>query len=1797
MKTLHYKNQCSQTFLWSLIVVLVGLICGADSLSAQKRSTEVATKFALNYFNSSSQKGKMQKAPVSPTEIQLQYQSGDKAQLPVYIFQNQQKGFVVFAQSTNGFQILGYSDNANFDPTDIPESLQQLLKLYENANPDSITGIQNMKETTVAVAPLLDAAGVGLNQFHHEEAGGSWSGCVATAMTQIMCYYKYPQKGRGSHCYTNSAYGQLCVDFENTNYNWLNPTEEDYKLLSFHVGVSMDMNYNGSPLGSSPLSTRYLYALQDYFGYTCEPFNNFSRDSRVIQDIIALRKPIYVELPGNPGHAVVLDGYDSNGFFHVNFGWGGSSNGYYLLNNNSLIYSGMNKFGTNLFNTLLIQPGHIPLNKTDSLALVSVKNNISNLNWDLSDSQKRTGVTTLNGRVMSLDIYSANSIGNEGSIPEDIENLKELIHLNISGKLHGTIPQSISNLSKLQTLRISNFSGTLSDTIPYNIGNLTNLTNLSIYNAAKGPIPSSIGKLVNLRSLYLPTGNINGTMPEEIFNLKNLQEITLDDQKLSGNISENLGKLKEMIYLSVSGNQLSGNIPTSIGELTKLTYLNLSGNNFTGQVPLSLKNCSLITNLKLENNNLEGEFSPIFENMKNLKGMDLSNNKLSGIPENIGKLTSLQYLNLDNNLLTSLPDSLNQLRTLQTLSASSNKISRLPENMNQLTSLNTLNLANNEITTFHQDLCLLPNLASINLSYNKITNLPAITSYLSAPILEIQENELTGKLPPELLKTDPGYYRFNNNRFVYNDIPSGTDFTNGVGSQKPLKLSKQIFKANLGDSIIIDIRKLNNNLNKNDKYVWCEYPRIKKEYQTQIEVEQGPVLHLLLSDKNISKKYYCKITNDSSATYKYENYYIIPCLPSLITDTVSLDTLSKEEFVKEKYPDSYIIGSQSLLKKEISDKTITLISPFKMRGVKKWEASSNKNDWFELSTSMAQNDLKANVISVKEEELKISPKTPAYYRCALYEPNCAIRYSDTLKINPYGMLICDTTLNVKNKTVTIKRDSIEVTIPQGINDGDFRLTIVKLDNPPEKPDSVYRLSSVYDVTVSFGDSFYLPVIVKFKNLNKKLINQLNIENYKAVYFDDVKQQWTYFNDASISLKDSTLTLGTFHFTKLGYFEFNDMNYTHIFTRGRVNVIYRYGNNINESNYIDRYNKLTQSQGLQSWHKTNIDPEKDGNPYLIQDISEYMNQIINKCDELGLETPSLRFNVYVTLIDNYGQIGSVSYLSGRGFFYIDPMYMSNDQIMDENRKMLMTTLAHEYTHYTQDYYMSMLINNYFWQEAVAPIGGRMIWNIVELPETEPEMLLREALSPSNDNKTIFEVLATSWYNDYNLPVVSKLASNSADYNLASLFLHYMQNYRIPRLQADYLLMETPYNVTWLGYLEDFIARHLHSTTGSEFADYVKYLFTGENTEFNVLNTTEGNPLKYVIKNMADGGNFATYTNYNFTKDEYREDKITLEIPYLAAKLHLLNNVTADKAVIVKYKRLKEFESGERVYYGKYNVLTKQMNLVEITDSVQYVFLLEARTEKSSSDYLNSGFLLFVNGNGSGTFFSSKFKPNFQLTAQPVPNIRDLCYADVTQDAIHNYSNGSKNIFFISGKVNMSISDINFSTENYQTSMELIEDSIIQVNCSFTNKIRVNNGPNLPATIQNTDITQKIEYDFITGNTMIHQFSKTVNKWGAYHDEFTDTDKPEYTFEIEEKDQKMWLKKILNLVPDNKSWSGSTLLFETKNTEETMKTVDKLEESTTTIQYDESGKETSRNTVNYLNTDYTTNNTMRIWFHNK
>ena len=108
-----------------------------------------------------------------------------------------------------------------------------------------------------------------------EDAGGPgghvWSGCVATAMSQVMYYYRWPETGEGEHCYYPSGYPQQCADFANTTYGWTemlnSATFKDtaMAMIQWHAGIAVDMMYGAG--GSGAYSDDAAAALRNNFKY------------------------------------------------------------------------------------------------------------------------------------------------------------------------------------------------------------------------------------------------------------------------------------------------------------------------------------------------------------------------------------------------------------------------------------------------------------------------------------------------------------------------------------------------------------------------------------------------------------------------------------------------------------------------------------------------------------------------------------------------------------------------------------------------------------------------------------------------------------------------------------------------------------------------------------------------------------------------------------------------------------------------------------------------------------------------------------------------------------------------------------------------------------------------------------------------------------------------------------------------------------------------------------------------------------------------------------------------------------------------------------------------------------------------------------------------------------------------------------------------------------------------------------------------------------------------------------------
>ncbi len=199
------------------------------------------------------------------------------------------------------------------------------------------------------VDPLLTSTwdqGWPYNQYCPADPAGPgghvWSGCVATAMAQIMNFWEWPDSGAGSHSYVHPTYGNQSANFEATNYNWAAMPDDAGTpagaLLQYHCGVAVEMDY--APDGSGAyVGTGWhnaLLALEHHFRYPAvaefiqhTQFPGAAWATRLTQEINAGR-PVLDSGFGSGGHAFVLDGLQ-DGLFHLNWGWSGWFNGWFEI--------------------------------------------------------------------------------------------------------------------------------------------------------------------------------------------------------------------------------------------------------------------------------------------------------------------------------------------------------------------------------------------------------------------------------------------------------------------------------------------------------------------------------------------------------------------------------------------------------------------------------------------------------------------------------------------------------------------------------------------------------------------------------------------------------------------------------------------------------------------------------------------------------------------------------------------------------------------------------------------------------------------------------------------------------------------------------------------------------------------------------------------------------------------------------------------------------------------------------------------------------------------------------------------------------------------------------------------------------------------------------------------------------------------------------------------------------------------------------------------------------------------------
>lgn len=343
------------------LLFLLMAIATMTSLNSAPVSHANALKIASNFM-----KVRMEEKAL-PVETLMEVSLDRSLQLDhLYVFTGDHS-FVILSADDRATPVLGYALDRPFDTENMPVNMLSWLQGYDNEirflQEHGIEASESVREAweTLAqeslwqpvnraeVQPLIASKWGQHAPFNYNCPGGCVTGCVATAMAQIMKYWEYPNKGTGSHSYYHSTYGTLSANFGSTTYDWDKMTnmpssscslaeKQALGALLFQCGVAVEMDY-GLEVSSS-FSADVPNAMIQYFGYNPQTVMDekaYFTDAgwrTLIKGELNQARPVYYagnNAASNGGHAFICDGYDNRDYFHFNWGWTGNHDAYYMI--------------------------------------------------------------------------------------------------------------------------------------------------------------------------------------------------------------------------------------------------------------------------------------------------------------------------------------------------------------------------------------------------------------------------------------------------------------------------------------------------------------------------------------------------------------------------------------------------------------------------------------------------------------------------------------------------------------------------------------------------------------------------------------------------------------------------------------------------------------------------------------------------------------------------------------------------------------------------------------------------------------------------------------------------------------------------------------------------------------------------------------------------------------------------------------------------------------------------------------------------------------------------------------------------------------------------------------------------------------------------------------------------------------------------------------------------------------------------------------------------------------------------
>lgn len=346
-------------------LLLISILCGMalPNWSAPRtlnQAKAIAAKLAAQKGGSAKKAARRALTCVQPIEQDA----------PYYVFNHgDAQGFTIVSSDDLLPEIVGYADTGAFDDGNMPEGLAAFMDAYRKTATAILAGEQgatdNLRELTAmrsarkatAVSPLLGSMAWNQSEPYnnlcplYNGTDRAVTGCVATAMAQVMEYYKYPAtlqatipsytyKYNGNTITTEAIAKGEAYDWDNMLPRYLNGAYTEAQAnavakLMYHCGAAVKMQYG--PSSGAHLEPEVLAT---YFGYDADLMQLVYRKAVTLDkwtelldnELEAGRPILYAGSSSSGGHQFVCDGRDENGLYHINWGWSGSDNGYFDIN-------------------------------------------------------------------------------------------------------------------------------------------------------------------------------------------------------------------------------------------------------------------------------------------------------------------------------------------------------------------------------------------------------------------------------------------------------------------------------------------------------------------------------------------------------------------------------------------------------------------------------------------------------------------------------------------------------------------------------------------------------------------------------------------------------------------------------------------------------------------------------------------------------------------------------------------------------------------------------------------------------------------------------------------------------------------------------------------------------------------------------------------------------------------------------------------------------------------------------------------------------------------------------------------------------------------------------------------------------------------------------------------------------------------------------------------------------------------------------------------------------------------------